>query len=202
MSNPIPAELVQKLRATSGAGLMDCKRALEKTEGNVEKALQVLRENGIAKGSARADKTAAEGIVYSYIHPGSKVGVLLELNCETDFVARTEDFINLAKELSLQVAGANPQWVKREDVPAEIVEREKEIARRQTEGSQKPPQVVEKIMSGRLEEFFETHCLLDQMHLRNPSGKTRVKTLVEQTGGKLNEKVEVRRFTRYRVGGN
>lgn len=200
--SPIAAELVQKLRATSGAGLMDCKRALEKTEGNMEKALQVLRENGIAKGSARADKTAAEGIIYSYIHPGSKVGVLLELNCETDFVARTEDFISLAKELSLQVAGANPQWVKRDDVPAEIVDREKEIARHQSENSKKPPQVVEKILSGRLEEFFETNCLLDQTHLRDASGKTKIKSLIEQTSGKLNEKVEVRRFTRYRVGGN
>jgi elongation factor Ts len=198
----VPAELVQKLRTTSGAGLMDCKRALEKTEGNLEKAMQVLRENGIAKGSARADKTAAEGVIYSYIHPGSKVGVLLELNCETDFVARTDDFMGLAKELSLQVAGANPQWVKREDVPAEIVQREKDIANRQVEGSKKPPQVIEKILTGRLEEFFETQCLLDQIYLRDPSGKTKIKTLIEGVSGKLNEKVEVRRFTRYRVGGN
>ena len=201
MTNISP-ELVQKLRTTSGAGMMDCKRALEKAEGNLEKAMQVLRENGIAKGSARADKTAAEGVIYSYIHPGSKVGVLLELNCETDFVARTDDFTGLAKELALQVAGANPQWVKREDVPPEIVQREKDIANRQVEGSKKPPQVIEKILTGRLEEFFETQCLLDQVYLRDPSGKTKVKSLIEQTSGKLNEKVEVRRFTRYRVGGN
>jgi elongation factor Ts len=198
----VSAELVQKLRSTSGAGLMDCKRALEKTQGNLEKAFQVLRENGIAKGSARADKTAAEGVIYSYIHPGSKVGVLLELNCETDFVARTDDFTNLAKELSLQIAGANPQWVKREDVPGDIVEREKEIARVQAQGSKKPPEVVEKILTGRLEEFFATHCLVDQIYLRDPSGKTKVKTLIEETSGKLNEKVEVRRFARFRVGGN
>lgn len=198
----IPAELVQKLRIASGAGLMDCKRALEKAQGNLDGALQVLREDGIAKSSQRADHTAAEGAIYAYIHPGSKVGVLLELNCETDFVARTEDFVNLAKELALQVAASNPQWLERTEVPADVLQREKEIAKHQVEGSKKPPQVIEKIMAGRLEEFFETNCLLDQIYIRDSSGKTKVRSLVEQLSGKLGEKIAVRRFTRYRVGGN
>lgn len=279
----IKASEVQKLRQTSGAGLMDCKAALVETKGDMEKALRLLREKGIAKSSKRADRVAAEGLVDTWLSADNKEGIILELNSETDFVARNDEFgallksylqliqknpswtdakelpgepalalsgkvgekisarrfarfnaagagivaayihpgsklavmlqidadkdgavsddmKSLGRELALQVAGANPTYVSQKEVPEEILVREKEIAKKQMEGQKKPPEVLEKIATGKLQQFFEVNCLLDQPHVRDSSGKTKIKDLVESTGKKLGLKLNVVRFVRFRVG--
>lgn len=195
---------VQKLRERTGAGVLDCQKALQESQGNIEKAIEILRIKGLASAAGRTGKTAQEGVIGTYVHPGSKLGVLIEINCETDFVARTEDFQQLVRDLALQVAGADPAplWVTREEVPAEWVEREREIYRKSAEQdvSRKPPQVVEKILEGRLQKFYKERCLLEQPFVREPSGKTAVKDLVSQAIAKLGENIIVRRFARFRVG--
>lgn len=278
----IKATDVQKLRQTSGAGLMDCKAALVETKGDMEKALRLLREKGIAKSSKRADRVAAEGLVDTWISPDNKEGIILELNSETDFVARndefaallktylglikekgwtetaqlplehaeslsakvgekisprrfisfkaagagvvaayihpgaklgvllqldadkdgaaTEDVKALAREMALQVAGANPAYVTQKDVPQEILTREKEIALKQLEGQKKPPEILEKIATGKLQQFFEANCLMDQPHVKDGSGKTKVKDLVEAASKKSGLKLTVTKFVRFRVG--
>ncbi len=279
----IKAADVQKLRQTSGAGLMDCKAALVETKGDFEKALRILREKGIAKSSKRADRVAAEGLVETWISDDNKEGIIFELNSETDFVARNEEFgallrhyiqmlkdnphfsevghlptdkledlsakvgeklsarrfarfktvggglvagyihpgsklgvliqidadkdgavsddlKALGRELAIQVAGANPLYVKREEVPADVIEREKEIAKKQMEGQKKPPEMLEKIAIGKLGQFFEANCLLDQPHVRDASGKTKIKDLVENVGKKVGLKLSVAKFVRFRVG--
>jgi elongation factor Ts len=194
------AERVRELRDKTGAGVMDCKEALAAAADDLEKAVDYLRKKGLASSAKRAHREAREGAVGAYIHHNSKVGVLIEVNCESDFVARTEQFQELVRALALQVASANPAYVSREDVPAAVIEREKDIYRQQLADQKKPPQVLDKIIEGKLGKFYEEACLLDQPYVRDPSGKTRVKDVVGEVSGKTGEKIAVRRFVRYQVG--
>lgn len=189
---------VKELRERTGAGMMDCKRALEQTGGDAERALVILREKGLAAAAKREGRQASEGIAEAYIHPGGKIGVLVELNCETDFVARTEDFKRLARELAMQIAASNPLYLDRSQVPEEVIEKEKEIYRQKALNEGRPPQAIEKIVAGQLEKYFETVCLLDQPYVRDP--KKKVQNLIDEVRAKLGERIVVRRFTRYRVG--
>jgi elongation factor Ts len=195
---PISAELVKELRRLTGAPLMDCKKALEKTGGDIQQAMNVLREKGIAVATKRSGKEAREGIIVSYIHHSGKVGVLLELNCETDFVARTDEFKQLAHDLAMQVAAMAPTYISREDVPPEVLEQEKEVHRKWAESQGKPPQAVEKMVEGRLENFFATVCLLEQPFIKDEEKK--VKDVIAEAMGKIGEKIAVGRFTRYEIG--
>jgi elongation factor Ts len=194
------AERVRELRDKTGAGVMDCKEALAAAADDLEKAVDYLRKKGLASSAKRAHREAREGAVGAYIHHNSKVGVLIEVNCESDFVARTEQFQELVRALALQVASANPAYVSREDVPEAVIEREKDIYRQQLADQKKPPQVLDKIIEGKLGKFYEEACLLDQLYVRDPSGKTRVKDVVAEVSGKTGEKIAVRRFVRYQVG--
>jgi elongation factor Ts len=194
----IPAATVKKLRDLTGAGMMECKAALQEAKGDVEEANTILRKRGLAQAAKKGGRATSEGLIGSYIHLGGKIGVLVELNCESDFVARTEDFQTLLKELALQVAAASPQYVRREDVPADVLERERAIYRAQTEGSNKPPQVIEKIVEGKLGSFYEQVVLLDQPSIREP--KTTVNQLIQAAIAKLGENLSVARFVRFKVG--
>ena len=197
----IPAKLVKELRDRTNAGLNDCRAALVEAAGDIEKAIAVLRKKGQAAAAKKATREASEGLVGSYIHAGGKIGVLVEVNCESDFVARTEDFGNLVKEVAMHIAAADPKWVRREDVPAEAIEKEKAIYRAQMEGSGKPAQVLDKIVEGKLEKFFSEQCLLEQPFIKDATGKMRVKELVDQVNAATKEKVVVKRFARFQVGG-
>lgn len=194
----ITLEMIKELRERTGAGVMEAKRALEEAKGDMEKAVTILREKGVIKAAKKAGRTAKEGIIEAYIHTGEKLGVLVEVNCETDFVARTDEFRKLAKELALQIAGMNPQYVSKEDVPPEIIEKEKEIYRTQLRNEGKPEHVIEKIIEGKLEKFYEEVCLLEQPFVRNPEIK--VKDLITEAISKLGENIVVRRFARFVVG--
>jgi elongation factor Ts len=194
----IPAELVKKLRDRTGAGMMECKAALQEANGDIEEATTILRKRGLAQAAKKSGRTAREGLIGSYIHLGGKIGVLVELNCESDFVARTDDFQTLLRELALQVAAANPEYVRREDVPAETLDRERAIYRAQMEGSGKPPQVIDKIVEGKLASFYEQAVLVDQPSIRDP--KTTVAQLLQAAIAKLGENIEVARFVRFKVG--
>jgi elongation factor Ts len=189
---------VKELREKTGAGMMDCKRALEETGGDAEKATVILREKGLAAASKREGRQASEGIAEAYIHPGGKIGVLVEVNCETDFVARTEDFQRLARELAMQIAAANPTYVDRSQVPEEVVEQEKEIYRQKAVHDGRPAAAIEKIVAGQVEKFYETICLLDQPYVREP--KKKVQDLLNEATARIGERIVVRRFVRYRVG--
>jgi elongation factor Ts len=198
MSTNVPAELVKKLRDRTGAGMMECKAALQEANGDLEEATTILRKRGLATAAKKTGRTTSEGLIGSYIHLGGKIGVLVELNCESDFVARTDDFQTLLKELGLQVAAASPQYVKREDVPAEILDRERLIYRAQMESSGKPPQVIEKIIEGKLGSFYEQVCLVDQPSIRDP--KMTVGQMIQAKIAKLGENIGVARFVRFKVG--
>ncbi len=201
MAASVTADQVKALRDKTGAGFMECKSALTEAGGNIEEATTILRKRGVAQAAKKAGRTTAQGLIGSYIHPGGQIGVLVEVNCESDFVARTDDFQNLVKELGMQIAAASPaaaRWVRREDVPAEEVEKEKEIYRAQMQASGKPPQVIEKIVEGKLNSFYETYVLLDQAYVRDDSIK--VWQLVAQATAKLGEAINVARFARFRVG--
>jgi len=194
----ITAAQVTSLRDKTGAGMMECKAALQEAAGNEEKAIDVLRKKGLASAAKRAGRTTSNGVVGSYIHIGGKVGVLVEVNCETDFVARTDDFQTLVKELALHIAAADPRWVRREDVPAEVLEKEREIYRAQFEGSGKPAPVVEKIVEGKLGAFYSQVVLLDQPSVRDPA--VTISQLVAQASAKTGENITVGRFARFKVG--
>jgi len=194
------AELVKQLRELTGAGVMDCKAALEASAGELGKAIEFLRKKGLADAAKKAHRTAREGLVGAYIHPGGKIGVLVEVSCETDFVARTEGFQQLVKDLAMQVAAANPVYLSREDVPGDVVEKEREIYRQQMADQKKPPQVLDKIVEGKLEKFYAEQCLLDQPFIKDAAGKTRVKDLVGQVSARVGERVVVRQFSRFQVG--
>ena len=194
------AELVKQLRELTGAGVMDCKAALEASAGELGKAIEFLRKKGLADAAKKAHRTAREGLVGAYIHPGGKIGVLVEVSCETDFVARTEGFQQLVKDLAMQVAAANPVYLSREDVPGDVLEKEREIYRQQVADQKKPPQVLDKIVEGKLEKFYAEQCLLDQPFIRDAAGKTRVKDLVGQVSARVGERVVVRQFSRFQVG--
>ncbi len=194
----ISAQLVKDLRTKSGAGMMDCKTALTESGGDMDKAIEFLRKKGLKSVNKRADKVAAEGQVLAYIHPGNRIGVLLELNCETDFVARGEDFTALARDIAMHVAWANPKWVNREQIPENVIEGEKEIFRSQLTPQQQ--NVADKILGGKLEKFYEENCLLDQLDVRDSSGKKRINDLLVELSAKIGEKVILRRFVRYELG--
>lgn len=194
------AKDVMDLRAKTGVGMMDCKKALTETNGDIEKAIVLLREKGMATAAKRAGKIASEGVVGSYIHMGGKIGVLIEVNCETDFVARSDTFLRLVKDLSMHIAASKPEYVSREEVDVARVEQEKEIIRAQAmnDPKPKPAAVIEKMVEGRINKFFEEICLLDQKYVRDPS-KT-VSDVVSEATASLGEKIVVRRFVRYEMG--
>jgi len=192
------SEKVKQLREMTGAGLLDCKKALESAGGDLERAVRILREKGLALAAKKAGREASEGIVDAYIHPGSRVGVLVEVNCETDFVARTEEFRRFVHEVAMQIAAMNPTYISRDQVPAEALEREKEILRVQAEAEGKPPHVAEKIVQGRLEKFFQQACLLDQPYIRD--GQITVGDLLKQLIARVGENVVIRRFARFELG--
>ena len=196
----ITAGNIKALREKTGAGMMECKKALIEADGNEDRAIEVLRERGLASAKKKEGRVAAEGVVGSYIHMGGRVGVLVEVNCETDFVARTEDFQQLVKDLAMQVAAASPLYVSRDHVPGPVVEKEREIYRQQMADQKKPPQVIDKIVEGKLEKFYAESCLLDQPFIKDSSGKTRVKDLVDHATATLQERVVVKRFVRFQVG--
>jgi elongation factor Ts len=194
------AELVKELRERTGAGVMDCKAALDSSKGDLTGAVEFLRKKGLADAAKKAHREAKDGVVHAYIHPGAKLGVLLEVNCETDFVARTEDFQQLVKDLAMQVAAANPSYVSREEVPGPVIEKERVIYRDQMADQKKPPQVLDKIVEGKLEKFFAEQCLLEQPFVRDATGRTRIKDMVDQATSKMGERVVVKRFARFKVG--
>jgi elongation factor Ts len=194
----VNATLVKELREKTGAGIMDCKRALAETGGDLDNAVNYLRQKGLAAAAKKADRVAADGAVGAYVHPGGKIGVLVEINCETDFVARTTEFQALLKDIAMQIAAANPRYVRREDVSADEIEEERGIYHRQALESGKPEKVVEKIVEGKMERFYSEVCLLEQAFVKDPDHK--VADIVNDVVARLKEKIEVRRFARYHLG--
>ena len=194
----ITAKLVSDLRSRTGAGIMDCKKALTETNGNIDEAIQKLREQGLKASEVKGNRVAEEGLIVSYIHPGSRVGTLVELNCETDFVARTEQFQALAKEIAMQVAAAKPKYVRQEDVPAEDLEAEKAILKTQAEQEGKPSHIAERIVEGRIAKYYTETCLLQQPYIRD-SDKT-IDSLVKDAIAQLGENIVVKRFVLYVLG--
>ena len=194
----VSATLVKELREKTGAGMMDCKKALTETAGDSTKAEELLRKKGLAAAAKKATRVASEGAVASYIHMGGKIGVLVEVNCETDFVARTDAFQTLVKDISMQIAASNPLWVKREEVPAEIVAKEIEIAKAQVLGGKKPEAILEKIAKGKLEKFYEQFCLMDQPFVKDD--KKKVSEMLTEAVAKIGENIQVRRFARFVLG--
>ena len=194
------AALVKQLRDRTGAGVMDCKAALQASDGDLEAAGEFLRKKGLADAAKKQHREARDGVVGAYIHPGSRLGVLIEVACETDFVAKTEAFQELVKDLSMQVAALSPAYVAREDVPAAVLEKERQIYRDQMADQKKPPQIVDKIVEGKLEKFFTDQCLLEQAFVKDASGKTKVRDLVAGATAKTGERVVVKRFARFQVG--
>ena len=198
MSATIPATLVRELREKTGVGFMECKTALAEAGGDMESAITLLREKGLASASRKMGRMASEGLVVSYIHGGGKIGVLLELNCETDFVAKTDEFALLAKDVAMQVAAANPSYIGRKEVPEAVLEKERAILRTQARSVGKPDAVIERIVQGRLEKFFSEVCLLEQPFIKNPDVK--IEDRIKEVIAKVGENVVVRRFSRYQVG--
>lgn len=194
----ISAELVRDLREKTGAGIMDCKKALAATQLNFEAAITYLREKGLASAAKRADKATLEGTVGSYIHAGGKVGVLVEVNCETDFVAKTDEFQSFVKDIAMHIAALSPLYRQREDVPQELIEKERSIFKKQALESGKPEKVVDKMVDGRMEKFFQETCLAEQSFVKNPD--VTVKEFLTEIMAKLGENMSIRRFVRFKVG--
>jgi elongation factor Ts len=194
----ITAAMVKKLRDLTGAGMMECKAALSEAHGNIDEATTILRKRGLAQATKKAGRSTNEGLIGSYIHMGGKIGVLVEVNCESDFVARTDDFQNLAREVAMHVAAANPTYVRRDEVPADILERERAIYRSQMEGQNKPEPVIEKIVEGKLNSFFEQVCLLDQPSIRDP--KITIGQAIQAAIAKMGENITIARFVRFKLG--
>lgn len=194
----ISASAVKELRGKTGAGMMDCKKALGECSGDVQKAIDYLRQKGLAAAAKKADRIAADGAVGAYVHPGGKIGVLVEINCETDFVARTAEFQMLVKDIAMQIAAANPHYVRREEVSPEHLEKEKAIYRQQALETGKPEKVVDKIVDGKIERFYSEVCLLEQAFIKDPDKK--VAAVINDAIARLGENVQVRRFTRYHLG--
>ena len=194
----ISSKLIKDLRQRTGAGVMDCKTALQESKGNMEGAIDYLRRKGLAAAAKRAGRIATEGLVSSYIHAGGKIGVLVEINCETDFVARTEDFQAFVKNMAMHIAATSPQYVSRDQVPPSVVEREKGIYRIQAQDAKKPEKVIEKIIEGKLERFFAEVCLLEQTYIKDPD--VTVKEVLDSLIAKLGENIAIRRFARFQLG--
>jgi elongation factor Ts len=196
----ISPERVKTLRDRTGAGMMDCKKALSEASGDLDKAVDILRKKGAATAEKRADRAANQGAVEAYIHAGGRIGSIVEVNCETDFVAKTDDFRTLARDVAMQIAAMNPLYVVREEVPKEVVEREMEIYRTQARNEKKPENIVEKMAAGKLEKFYQDVCLLEQSYIKD-AGKT-IRDLVLEITAKTGEKVTIRRFKRFHLGEN
>ena len=202
----ITAAQVKELRETTGAGMMDCKKALTETDGDMAKAIDLLREKGLAAAAKKAGRIAAEGVVASYIHGGGRIGVLVEVNCETDFVAKTDDFQALAKDIAMQIAATNPAYLKREDVPATVIEHEKAVLLEQAKAEEdvkagrkpKPAAVLEKMVNGRIEKYYKENCLLEQVFIKD--GDKTVTDIINENIAKIGENINVRRFVRYGLG--
>src|SRR5215475_2527608 len=194
----IPAKLVKELRERTGAGFADCRSALVEASGNIEKAIEVLRKKGQAAAAKKAQREASEGLVGSYIHAGGKIGVLVELNCESDFVARTEAFQQLSHDIAMHVAALDPRYVRREEVTAEMLEKEREIYRAQARATGKPEQVIEKIVAGKMEKFYEENCLYEQHYIKDES--VTIGEMVKQAIADLGENIVIKRFARFNVG--
>jgi len=195
---PISAAEVKKLRDMTGAGMMDCKNALKETNGDVDKAIEFLRKKGIASAAKRSGREVNEGVIISYIHPGSRLGVLVEVNCETDFVAKTDDFQALAKDIAMQIAASNPIAVNREDISQELVDKEMDIFRTQAKNEGKPEQVIEKIVQGKLDKYYQEIVLMEQSFVKNPD-KT-IQEYMMEVSGKIGENISIKRFVRYQIG--
>lgn len=194
----ITAAQVKELRERTGAGFMDCKKALQESSGNLDKAIEYLRLKGLARAEKKAGRATKEGLIVSYIHPGNRIGVLLEVNCETDFAAKTEDFKDFARNVAMQIAATSPLAVTREELSEELIERERGIYRKQALQENKPPHVVEKIVEGKLEKFFSETCLIDQVYIRD-TDRT-VKELLNELIAKIGENVRISRFARFQLG--
>jgi len=191
-------ELVKDLRQRTGAGVMDCRTALQEAKGNIEGAIDYLRKKGLATAAKKAGRIATDGLVSSYIHAGGKIGVLVEINCETDFVARTDDFQTFVKNIAMQIAAANPQYIRREEVPPEVLEKERQIYRTQALDSGKPEKVIDKIVDGKVERFYSEVCLLEQTYIKD-SDQT-VREVLEAMIAKIGENISIRRFARFQLG--
>ncbi len=194
----VSAQLVKELREKTGAGMMDCKKVLGEAGGDLAKAEELLRKKGLAAAAKKSSRAATEGAVASYIHMGGKIGVLVEVNCETDFVARTDGFQALVKDVAMQIAAAAPQWVRREEVPPEIVAKELEIAKAQMRDQKKPEAILEKIATGKLEKFYETNCLLEQLFVKDD--KKKIQEVLTDAVAKIGENIQIRRFARFVLG--
>lgn len=193
----ITATVVKELRNQTGAGLMDCKKALSEAKGSLEKAIDILRKNGLALASKKADREASEGLIGSYIHM-DKIGVLVEVNCETDFVAKTEDFRKLVRNIAMHITASNPAYLKREDISSEVIDKEKDIYVSQI--TNKPPHIAGKIVEGKLEKFYTDNCLMDQIFIKDPEQKKKIKDIVADAIARLGENIVVKRFARYQLG--
>jgi elongation factor Ts len=198
MSREITAQDVRELRDKTGAGVLACKKALEEVEGDMEEAIALLRKKGEEIATKRVGRSTSAGIIYSYIHAGDQVGVMVEVNCESDFVARNEDFRRFAKDVAMQITAMNPRWVSREDVPGDAMAREREILLEQARAEGKPEHIIEKMVEGRLNKFYETYCLLDQPFIRDDS--VTIQSLLTDLIARSGENIMVRRFCRYQVG--
>src|SRR5689334_7396819 len=194
----ITSELVKTLRDKTGAGMMDCKKALTETGGDLNKAIEHLRKKGAATAEKRADRATNQGLVEAYIHAGGRIGAMVEVNCETDFVAKTDDFKNLARDIAMQIAAMNPQYIAREDVSPDIIGKELEIYRQQARNEKKPEQILDKIANGKLDKYYQDYCLVEQSFIKD-SGKT-IKDLILEMSAKTGEKVTIRRFQRFHLG--
>jgi elongation factor Ts len=194
----VSSELVQQLREKTGVGIMDCKRALIEANGDLDKAMDILREKGKAKAIKKSSRTASEGMIFTYLHMGNKLGVMMEMNCETDFVARTDEFNQLGKDLTMQIAAANPLWACIENVPEEIINKEKEIYKTQNLNEGKPEKILDRVIDGKVKKYFSDVCLLEQAFIKDP--KVKIMDLITQTISKLGENITVGRFKRFKIG--
>ncbi|MGE1063309.1 translation elongation factor Ts [Megasphaera paucivorans] len=194
----ITASMVKDLRTKTGAGMMDCKKALAATDGDMDKAVDFLREKGLAAAAKKASRIAAEGLVYSYIHGNGRIGVLVEVNCETDFVAQTDNFKSLCKDIAMQIAAAKPTYLKREEVPESVIDHEREVLRIQALNEGKPEKIVEKMTIGRIEKFYKENCLMEQPFIKDPDKD--ITHVINENIAKIGEKIDIRRYTRYELG--
>lgn len=194
----ITADNVKQLRQSTGAGIMDCKNALQENDGNIEKAIEYLRKKGIAKAEKKAGRETKDGLIVSYIHPGSKLGVLVEVNCETDFVAKTDDFKTFVRDVAMQIAASNPMVITREELPQNIIDKEMDIYKTQAENEKKPAHIAEKIATGRMEKFYQEVCLMEQSFVKDPN--ITIEQLRQEIIGKIGENMSIRRFARFQLG--
>ncbi|MBD2845256.1 translation elongation factor Ts [Paenibacillus sp. IB182496] len=194
----VSASAVKELREKTGAGMLDCKKALEQSDGDIQKAIEYLREKGLSAAASKAGRAATEGVVESYIHAGGRIGVLVEINCETDFVGKTDQFREFTKDIAMQIAAANPKFVRREEVPADELEKEREILKAQALNEGKPAHIVDKMVDGRISKYYEEHCLMEQSFIKDPD-KT-VAALLNEKISKIGENITIRRFVRYELG--